>query len=389
MNEELYRAEIYSLSREIQRLNRQIDEGIKKNAPDKLNPFENPTDYPDFSGDYSDIMPEINAPDCIVPLDPAPMEKHRLKRFYSVGGWCVLAQFVLSNILMYVLMVVIRMIIQSESNGVNVNTIYYYMESTSVFAGLNMLIYMFANIGFGFLGLKMAHIPKKLLVRTRNFDFIKAIAYCMIAVFIWTVSVFASAGINDIFVRYGYTTDVMGMDNIAQSGIGFAVMMIYQCVVAPITEEIFFRGMLLRVFSRANQRFAVFASAFFFGIGHHNLPQFVLAFLIGIFLAHITLKHNSIIPAVIVHIFINSMSNAISLADMNLGAGAIVYVESAVFAVAVGGIPLLLKFRETNKLPSTTPPQSRRGIAVAKKSVIFVISVVVQVLYTVYLIYSM
>lgn len=387
MNEDLYRAEIYSLNREIQRLNRQIDADRKKDLPDRSDPFKNPTDYPDFSGDYSDIMPQLDAPDCVIPIDPEPEEKRRLRRFYSVGGWCVLAEFILSNILMYALMFVFRMLISSENSGASIDTVYSYMEGSSVFAGLNMLIYMLTNIGFAFIGLKMARIPKKLLVRTRDFGFGKAVQYCLIGVFIWTISIFASSAVNDVFVHYGYSTDVMDMDGVAESGVGFAVMMLYQCVVAPLTEEIFFRGMLLRVFSRANQRFAVFATAFFFGLAHHNLPQFVLAFFVGIFLAHITLRHNSIIPAVIVHIFINSMSNAISLIESDLGMTGILVVECSVLALAVGGFFMLLMFREKHKVPSTTPPQSRRGIAVAKGSVILVASVVMQLIYSAYLIY--
>lgn len=387
MNEEYYRAEISSLNREIRRLNRQIETERQKEIPDKLNPFDNPTDYPEFSGDYSDIMPELDAPDCIVPLDPAPDERRKIKRFYSIGGWCVMGHFFVSNILMLIVQIVLEIVLKSRNNGAGEDLIHSYMNSSSIFAGMNMLVFMISNILFAFIGLKMANIPKTQLVRTRDFNFGKSLQYCLIAGFLWTVSIFASSGIEDIFSHYGYSTDVMDMDGIAVTGTGFAVMMVYQCVIAPITEEIFFRGMLLRVFSRANQRFAVFATAFFFGLGHHNIPQFVLAFLLGIFLAHITLKHNSVIPSVIVHIFINTMSGVISYAESYFGLNGTIAAECVILVIAISGFFMLCLLRGKDKIPSSTPAQSRRGIAIAKKSVIFVSAILLQLIYTVALIF--
>lgn len=319
MSEEYYRAEISSLNREIRRLNRQIELDRQSRLPDKLNPFDNPTEYPDFSGDYSDVMPELDGLECTIPLEPEDTERRKVKRFYSIGGWALLGQFLVSNIIAQLAVYIIRMVIKSGNSGIDMETISDYMESSSILAGINMLSFIIANVGFAFMGLSMARIPKSQLVRTRDFGFRKALQYCMSAFFLWTVSLFVSSGINDIFEQYGHTTYVMDMDGVAITGTGWTVMTVYTCIIAPLTEEIFFRGMLLRVFSRANQRLAVFATAFFFGLSHHNIPQFVLAFLLGTFLAHITLKHNSVIPAVIVHIFINSMSTAVSYLEENAG----------------------------------------------------------------------
>ena len=384
MNEEYYKAKISFLNSEIYRLNRQIEEERKKKSPDKMNPFDNPTEYPEFSSDYSDIMPELDAPDCTIPLEPEITERRKIRRFYSVGGWCVLGQFFISNLLSYAIIYILRMVISSVNTGADMETISIYMESSSIFAAVNMLVFLIANVGIAFMGMKMARIPKNQLVRTRNFSFGKAIQYCLIAFFLWELSAIVAGAIDNIFVQYGYTTDVMDMDGIAVTGTGFAVMTIYTCIIAPITEEIFFRGMLLRAFSRTNQRFAVFATAFFFGISHHNIPQFVLAFIMGIFLAHITLKHNSVIPAVIVHIFTNTMSTLISVIEESAG---YIFTSMLILVISLMGFFLLCVFRENNKIPATTPAQSRRGFALAKSSVMFIIAVSVQVVYTIALIF--
>jgi len=384
MSEEYYRAEISSLNREIRRLNRQIESDRQSRLPDKMNPFDNPTEYPEFSGDYSDIMPELDGLECNIPLEPEDTERRKIKRFYAIGGWALLGQFILNNVLTMLAIYIIKMIISSRNSGTDTSIIEDYMSSSSILAGINMLSFVIANIFFAFIGLRMARIPKNQLVRTRNFGFRKALQYCMSAFFLWTASFFVSSGINDIFEHYGHTTYVMDMDGIAVTGTGLAVMTVYTCIIAPLTEEIFFRGMLLRVFSRSNQRFAVFATAFFFGLSHHNIPQFILAFILGIFLAHITLKHNSVIPAAIVHIFINSMSTAVSYIEENTG---FIFTSYLILVMAIMGFFLFCLFREKDKIPSTTPAQAKRGLCIARCSVMFDIALIIQVAYTFLLIF--
>jgi membrane protease YdiL (CAAX protease family) len=188
-----------------------------------------------------------------------------------------------------------------------------------------------------------------------------------------------SFGISDIIEKYGYT--VYSVDDAFQNNIitGKLITFIYTCIVAPITEEIFFRGMMLKLLSKANQRFAVFATAFLFGLGHGNISQFALGFIVGIFFAHITLKHNSIVPSIIAHMFLNTFSTVLSefcTQKSSLISASLGFVYNI---VAILGFILLIEFRLANKLPSTTPEQSRRGIAIAKTSVPFVFAVVIYV----------
>ena len=66
----------------------------------------------------------------------------------------------------------------------------------------------------------------------------------------------------------------------------------------------------MKTFSKVSQRFGIFISAFFFGIMHGNVAQFILAFLVGIFMGYLDVKHNSLIPSICVHFAINLMSTA-------------------------------------------------------------------------------
>ena len=326
-------------------------------------PFDNPTEYHSFRDDYSKILPWIKMPEYKVPLDPARAEKKMLKRYYNIGGLCVILQFVLSQILIGVLMGGIEMIIMAMNPAVDKSDISDYMSQSSILSGLNMVIFVLANTVVAFLGLKWSKTRQPSLLKTKDFNFVYAMEYCIIALAIWMASGYLSMGIEEIVSRFGHSTILEGMGDEPVSGIGIAVESIYACIMAPVTEEIFFRGMLLRVFSKANQRFAVFATAFFFGLAHGNLPQFALAFLLGLFLGHITLKHGSIIPSIIVHMFINTFVTISSYAEE----GSIIsgVLNLILIASFFAGIVLLYVYRKNDRLPSTTPAQARRGLSIA------------------------
>jgi uncharacterized protein len=80
-------------------------------------------------------------------------------------------------------------------------------------------------------------------------------------------------------------------------------------VIAPIVEEIIFRGMLLKGFlNHYSVRKSIILSALLFGIIHMNPWQFVGAFAAGIILGWWYVKTDSIITTIFGHALNNSMS---------------------------------------------------------------------------------
>ena len=132
----------------------------------------------------------------------------------------------------------------------------------------------------------------------------------------------------------------------------------------------------MKIFSKSNQRFGIFMSAVFFGLAHGNIPQFMLAFLIGIFFGHIDMKHNSIVPSVIVHIFINTI--VAIMTELKDNTTLLAIFMTGLVVLGLSGFILLLFFRKESKLPVSTPAQSRRGVAIAKTSPVLLIAVAVQ-----------
>ncbi len=87
-------------------------------------------------------------------------------------------------------------------------------------------------------------------------------------------------------------------------------MFFYASILAPISEEILFRGYVLRSLRPYGKRFAIFGSGFLFAIFHGNLLQVPYAFLAGLVLGYAAAEY-SIIWAAVLHMF-----NNLVLADL-------------------------------------------------------------------------
>lgn len=81
-------------------------------------------------------------------------------------------------------------------------------------------------------------------------------------------------------------------------------MFLYVGLGAPISEEILFRGLVLRSMEPHGKRFAIVASALLFGLFHGNLIQAPFAFLVGLVLGYVTVEYN-IGWAMVLHMFNN------------------------------------------------------------------------------------
>ena len=377
-----YSAEYAALNHEIYDLTRKLEEKerehLESTRTDVYDPFRNPTEYRWYRDDYSEILPWVKMPEFSVPFEPAKVEKSAIRRYYNIGGFTMLIQFIVSTVLALILILGTQLILKKMNPDAAEGAISHYMNKGAIFVAINMLIYLITNVGVALLGLKWAKIKPTSMIQTRDYSISDAVIHCFAGLFIWLSAGILSTGIDNIFSKYGFSTDVLDLD-IGKTGLGFAIFTVYSCIIAPVTEEIFFRGALMKIFSKADQRFAIVASAVFFGLAHGNIPQFLLAFLIGVFLGHIDMKHNSIVPSIVVHICINSFSTIASHFSDNKTVTALIGL--CILGSAAVGLILLIMFRRHNRLPMSTPAQKLRGFPIAKTSVGCIIAVVLHIGY--------
>lgn len=90
----------------------------------------------------------------------------------------------------------------------------------------------------------------------------------------------------------------------------FLLIFLAGTVLAPVAEEIFFRGYVFRAFlTSRGAPWAYVLSAGIFAIAHMNLPGLLSFFAIGIILAYLFQRSGSLVPCIVAH----SLNNATAL----------------------------------------------------------------------------
>ena len=83
---------------------------------------------------------------------------------------------------------------------------------------------------------------------------------------------------------------------------------IYAICIAPVLEEIVFRGVLMTYLKKYGIKTAIIISSLFFGISHYNIYMVIPAFFIGIVLACVAYKY-SLKYSVLLHVLMNIVAN--------------------------------------------------------------------------------
>jgi len=87
---------------------------------------------------------------------------------------------------------------------------------------------------------------------------------------------------------------------------------IFAGVVAPIIEEIVFRGILLDKIRCYGDKTAIWVTALAFGLFHLNLSQFFYATALGILFAYVAVRTNRIKYSIILHMCVNIMGSVLT-----------------------------------------------------------------------------
>ena len=105
-----------------------------------------------------------------------------------------------------------------------------------------------------------------------------------------------------ILNAFGYTL-AEGMESLQTDPANFS-MFLYAGILAPITEEILFRGLIQRSVLPFGNKFAIFVSSLTFGLFHGNLIQTPYAFAVGLVLGYVASEYN-IFWAMVLHMINN------------------------------------------------------------------------------------
>lgn len=85
------------------------------------------------------------------------------------------------------------------------------------------------------------------------------------------------------------------------------------CVLAPVLEELVFRGFLMQSLRRFGDSFALICSALIFSLAHANMIQMPNAFITGLAMGYFALHTGSLIPVIVAHVLNNTIAVSVTL----------------------------------------------------------------------------
>ena len=123
--------------------------------------------------------------------------------------------------------------------------------------------------------------------------------------------------------------------------------LIAQAIIAPLTEELTFRGLMLSRFNKGLPTWIGIAiSSIIFGVMHGNLIWFVYAALLGAVFCLIANRTNSILSTIMIHALFNSLGTVLAYAEFEVPGKPILAIVSVVGA-GILGVSLYWFFKAT------------------------------------------
>jgi membrane protease YdiL (CAAX protease family) len=137
-----------------------------------------------------------------------------------------------------------------------------------------------------------------------------------------------------------------------EMGSGSLAAILMACVLAPVLEEMLFRGVILRSFLGQYGRWpAIIGSAVLFGAAHLNIYQFGAALILGLYLGWLYDRSKSLLPCIALHGFYNTALMTISFS----GAGDDDFAAGLWLVAALLGVAGLVMLRRV--LPQHVAPR--------------------------------
>lgn len=86
------------------------------------------------------------------------------------------------------------------------------------------------------------------------------------------------------------------------------IIILSVCVIAPVFEELFFRGFILQALKRHGNVFAIITTSILFALLHGNLVQAIPVFALSIVISYSVIRTNNVLIGILIHFLNNSLS---------------------------------------------------------------------------------
>lgn len=228
--------------------------------------------------------------------------KKDLRRRLSVPGWALLIYYAIMNVAVtgWVLLEAILRLIQGLA------TQSYSDLESAVMASIESAWGYFLAAAVGLVILLCWKKPRffKEEIFAKGAPMKAGSFFIILCVFLSGQMVFqlGCSLLEMVLNGFGFTI-MEGLESLQTDPDNFS-MFLYAGILAPIAEEILFRGLIQRTMLPFGKKFAIIVSSFTFGLFHGNLIQAPYAFAVGLVLGYVAAEYN-IVWAMVLHMVNN------------------------------------------------------------------------------------
>lgn len=187
------------------------------------------------------------------------------------------------------------------------DTFINFLSSDGVFSStVRMAFNLILQIGMLWFMLKKYKIKISAL-GLRKFPILRSTIYIVSFYFLFAISILSAYLIVSIVLP---SIDInQPQDHIFEfgtKGIGYIISFIVAVLIAPVIEEIYYRGFIFPAISKkTGYLLGAIISSSIFGLLHFQLNIIIYTFILGLFLSFMYYKLRSIFPGIILH-FLNN-----------------------------------------------------------------------------------
>lgn len=196
----------------------------------------------------------------------------------------------------------------------------------------------------------------------------------------------AGSYISNIFVNFFSIMRGTSLQNpveVSVSSMPLWATLLFVCILAPILEEVFFRGILCRKLLMLGEGYAIVLPAAFFALAHGNFFQVFYAFVLGCFFSFVYVRTGKLIYTIIYHALINFLGSFVISVILNyvdleamlggefavtaeniFGFIALLWYEAVTYGLAIAGIVIMVKqYKKIRLQTGLLPPPEGKGVS--------------------------
>ena len=309
--------------------------------------------------------------DSIVAEKGAFMTDKQIKRYFNMTALGFFSYAILIQVLAVLAVLLIDLLFPALSSGAM-----YYSMMVSVIPCLLFLYFLFRNNNL--VSLNETEEPSS------RFSLPVFLHFFLIFCGVQWISSLLTIPLVLLFQKMGL--DLSYSEMAAKGGaLNDIPMLVYTILIAPIVEELVFRGVFYKRFKAFGSFFTAFACSLFFALIHSNFLQFIPAFMMGFVLFAIRDKYG-LRYSILLHL----TNNALAILVNNLGT-AQPWLMSAYGLLLLGGsvYTVISLIKNRAKLVSLYPDEKgRKALKLFFSSPLVWVDIVVLVILAIVILFN-